>query len=75
VPRNRPSRLAAAGLARRQEKDAEALSWLTGWDIKDVRERMDLKPLAQREWWERLWRSADHATATRCPPLLSLALS
>ena len=44
------------GLARRQDKDAETLSWLTGWDIKNVRARMDLKPLAQRDWWERLWR-------------------
>jgi hypothetical protein len=43
-------------LARRQEKEAQTLAALTGWDIKDVRVRMDLKPLAQRDWWERLWR-------------------
>ena len=43
-------------LARRQEKEAQALSSLTGWDIKDVRTRMDLKTVAQQQWWERLWR-------------------
>jgi hypothetical protein len=43
-------------LVRRQEKEAQTLSSLTGWDIKDVRARMDLKAVAQRQWWERLWR-------------------
>jgi hypothetical protein len=43
-------------LIRRQEKEAQTLASLTGWDIKDVRARMDLKAVAQRQWWERLWR-------------------
>jgi hypothetical protein len=50
------AKLYFATLARRQEKEAQTLSSLTGWDIKDVRTRMDLKPVAQRDWWDRLWR-------------------
>jgi len=50
------ARLYFDALARRQEKEAQTLSSLTGWDIKDVRTRMDLKAVAQRQWWERLWR-------------------
>lgn len=43
-------------LVRRQEKEAQALSSLTGWDIRSVRARMDLKAEVQQQWWERLWR-------------------
>jgi len=50
------AKLYLAALAQRQEKEAQTLSSLTGWNIKDVRTRMDLKPVAQRDWWERLWR-------------------
>jgi hypothetical protein len=44
------------GVAQRQENEAQTLALLTGWDIGEVRSRMDLKPLAKREWWERIWK-------------------
>jgi len=43
-------------VAARQEKEAQTLAALTGWDIGEVRSRMDLKPLAKQEWWERIWK-------------------
>lgn len=50
------ARLYFDALERRQEKEAQTLVSLTGWNIKDVRTRMDLKAVAERPWWERLWR-------------------
>lgn len=41
-------------LERRREKEAETLASLTGWDIGEIRARIDLKP--PRPWWEDLWR-------------------
>jgi hypothetical protein len=59
--RGRPDACAEAklyfeGVAQRQNNEAQTLASLTGWDIGEVRSRMDLKPLAKREWWERIWR-------------------
>jgi len=44
------------GVAQRQEEEAQRLAALTGWDIGEVRTRMDLKPVARNEWWKRIWR-------------------
>jgi hypothetical protein len=43
-------------LGRRQEREAQTLATLTGWDVNDIRARMNLKSGAQRQWWEKLWK-------------------
>jgi len=50
------ARLYFDGVAQRQEKEAQTLASLTGWDIGELRTRMDLKPVAKNEWWRRIWR-------------------
>ncbi len=46
-------------LPRRQEKEAQTLASLTGWDVNDVRKKMDLAVPAQGtgkdRWWEKIW--------------------
>jgi hypothetical protein len=47
-------------LRKRQEREAQQLATLTGWDIGDIRARMDLprEPQVQDKpapWWARLW--------------------
>jgi hypothetical protein len=45
-------------LAERHERDARQLAGLTGWDVADIRKKMDLgaKPPEEKEpWWKRLW--------------------
>ena len=44
----------------RQEREAQQLANLTGWDIDDVRDRMNLLAGTDGErekqpWWKRLW--------------------
>jgi len=44
----------------RQEGEAQALASLTGWDIEDIRQKMDLQgdgAGGDRSWWERLWQN------------------
>ena len=51
-------------LPRRQEKEAQNLARLTGWDINDIRKKIDIdKPPGQSKekepknnWWENLWK-------------------
>jgi len=44
-------------VAKRQEREAQTLASLTGWDIANIRARMNLEPLPRAAvWWERLWR-------------------
>jgi hypothetical protein len=48
-------------LRQRQEKDAEMLASLTGWDVGRIRAKMSLKTAAPRPddeepWWRRLWK-------------------
>ena len=43
-------------VAKRQEREAQTLASLTGWDIARIRARMNLEPLPHAAWWERLWR-------------------
>ena len=50
-----------AGVRERQEHEARQLANLTGWDIADIRARIDLAgddvPQPVKEpWWKRLWR-------------------
>lgn len=45
-------------LRARQEADARRLAELTGWELAEIRRRMELRgqPAAEEEsWWERLW--------------------
>jgi hypothetical protein len=42
----------------RRENEARQLASLTGWDVNQIRARMDLRPAASgsgEKWWERLW--------------------
>jgi hypothetical protein len=44
----------------RQEKEAQTLAQLTGWEISKIRERMKLpvpgKSGGGKKWWEKLWK-------------------
>ena len=44
-------------LAARHERDARALAELTGWELADIRRKMDLDgaPPEDEPWWKRLW--------------------
>ena len=43
-------------VAKRQEREAQTLAGLTGWDINRIRSKMSLQPAPAAVWWERLWR-------------------
>jgi hypothetical protein len=45
-------------LPRRWESEAQTLATLTGWNVDDVRKRMDFaswNPDEKRPWWRRIW--------------------
>ena len=47
-----------AGVQKRQDREARRLASLTGWDIDDIRARIDFvdaAPSADEPWWRRLW--------------------
>jgi hypothetical protein len=48
-----------ASLRQRQEREAQQLANLTGWDIADIRDRMPLiaglEPDGDKPWWARIW--------------------
>ena len=49
-----------AGVRERQEREAQQLANLTGWDIGDIREKIPFAagiiPESEKEpWWKRLW--------------------
>jgi hypothetical protein len=49
-----------AGVRERQEREAQQLANLTGWDISDIRARIPfaggISPEPEKEpWWKRLW--------------------
>ncbi len=49
-----------AGLPKRFEQEAQTLANLTGWDIDDIRDKMnaggqDFTEPKQEPWWKRLW--------------------
>jgi hypothetical protein len=45
---------------KRQEREAETLAGLTGWDIDDIRKKIDYidgaAPEPDSPWWKRLWK-------------------
>jgi len=43
-------------VARRQEREAQMLANLTGWDLAAIRGRMNMQTVSAPQWWERLWR-------------------
>jgi hypothetical protein len=46
-------------LATRATTEAQTLASLTGWDLADIRKRMDPLPAASpddRYWWQKIWR-------------------
>ena len=47
-----------AALRDRQEREAQQLANLTGWDIEDIRKKIpfpDTKSPDKGPWWKRLW--------------------
>jgi hypothetical protein len=44
-------------LPTRFEKEAQTLANLTGWNISDVRKKMNLEQPLPEGWWRKLWRS------------------
>jgi len=44
---------------QRQEREAQTLASLTGWDIANIRDKMNLggESPAPGNWWERLWKN------------------
>lgn len=46
------------GVRERQEKEAQTLASLTGWDIGEVRKKIDFAPAKnppKTKWWDDLW--------------------
>jgi hypothetical protein len=43
-------------LARRQEREAQTLSSLTGWTAQQIRARYGIKTAPAARWWESLWK-------------------
>ena len=53
-----------AALPKRFEREAQTLANLTGWDIQDIRDRMNeggqsFTPPKKDPWWKRLWSDDD----------------
>jgi len=48
-------------LAERRERDARTLAGLTGWDLAEIRKKMELdgEPPGKEPWWKRLWPGED----------------
>jgi len=47
-----------ADLPRKQEREAQSLAALTGWDINDIRRSMKIAPPQPEPvaWWQRIWK-------------------
>jgi len=45
-------------VAERQEREAQQLASLTGWQVTDIRKRMGLGGAAPEPaaWWQRIWK-------------------
>jgi hypothetical protein len=43
-------------VAKRQEREAQTLASLTGWDLNQIRTRMSIATAPKTMWWERLWK-------------------
>lgn len=44
-------------LPARFEKEAQTLARLTGWDIQEIRQKMNLLQPRPEQWWKKLWNS------------------
>jgi hypothetical protein len=44
-------------LPARFEKEAQTLAQLTGWNINDIRQKMNLLQPRPEQWWKKLWNS------------------
>jgi hypothetical protein len=45
-------------LSQRQEREAQTLASITGWDINEIRRKMDLRGGSpEGSWWQRLWKN------------------
>ena len=44
-------------LVKRQEKEAQVLANLTGWNINSIRDKMDIKTAVvdDKKWWQKIW--------------------
>jgi len=45
-------------LAQRHEQEARTLADLTGWQLSDIRQKMDLKATPENQdddWWKHIW--------------------
>ncbi|WP_404786719.1 DUF2330 domain-containing protein [Altericista sp. CCNU0014] len=47
----------ARSLPARFEKEAQTLANLTGWNISDIRKKMNLEQPIPVQWWKKLWNS------------------
>jgi hypothetical protein len=43
-------------VAKRQQREAQTLANLTGWDLNRIRAKMDIAAAPKTMWWERLWK-------------------
>jgi len=46
------------GLSLREEKEAESLASLTGWELGAIRKRMNIAQVSQeseKKWWQKIW--------------------
>ena len=43
-------------VTKREEREAQTLASLTGWDVNKIRARMNIPTAPNAAWWERLWR-------------------
>jgi len=43
-------------LPGRFDREAQTLASLTGWDIDDIRNKMNFEPPEPVKWWEKLWK-------------------
>jgi hypothetical protein len=43
-------------LARRQEREAQALSNMTGWSVQQIRSKYALSAAHASNWWDKLWK-------------------
>ncbi len=43
-------------VAARREREAQTMANLTGWDVNQIRARMNIAAAPKVMWWERLWK-------------------
>jgi hypothetical protein len=43
-------------VAKREEREAQTLASLTGWDVNQIRARISIPAQPKTAWWDRLWK-------------------